>query len=625
MPNAPKTVPEHIVEFVSDSGEGAQTAGQLFGTVCAKMGNGVWTVEIIPAEIEPPFRSRQGASGNRIRFATEPVTNMGETADVVVAFNEQVLYARIDDGALREGTILFLESAWGESDDPGIREAYAEALDDFRKRGYVVYEVPMDTECRKIVEDPRRGKNMWCVGMLCSIYGRDLEIVFDEVKKRLGKKGEKVVRANRDLVLSGARWADEHVEERFHVPARPPAEPQVVMNGNQAVALGIMAAGIEVCAMYPITPATSVSHYLAAHLHETGGFLHQAEDEIAAIGFALGASYAGKTAVTVTSGPGLALKTEFIGLAVMAELPLVIVVVQRGSPSTGLPTRVEQGDLLASIFGAPGDAPKIVIAPSTIEECFHFVITARQLAETFRGPVLVLTDANLATGQTLFRRPEVREEWLAPPYPQGDWDRDIRPYDWDPATGLSPRPIPGQRGGEYVLTGLAHDERSHVAYESAINQHGMQMRSRKLVALRKTLQPPEIFGDPAGDLLVVGWGSTRGAIEEAVARLQKEGQRVSSIHLRFLSPLEPGLEEIFGRFRKVMTVEINYSDDLGDPAVPEEHRRMAQLARLLRSETLVNVDCWSRVPGTPLSPGSIERAIRSRLAILNGEVAKCSA
>ncbi len=625
MSNAPKIVPEHIVEFVSDSGEGAQTAGQLFGTVCAKMGNGVWTVEIIPAEIEPPFRSRQGASGNRIRFATEPVTNMGETADVVVAFNEQVLYARIDDGALREGTILFLESAWGESDDPEIRKAYADAMEDFRRRGYVVYEVPMDKECRKVVEDPRRGKNMWCVGMLCSIYGRDLEIVFDELRKRLGKKGEKVVQANRDLVLSGARWAEENVSERFHVPVRPPTEPQVVMNGNQAVALGIMAAGIEVCAMYPITPATSVSHYLAAHLHETGGFLHQAEDEIAAIGFALGASYAGKTAVTVTSGPGLALKTEFIGLAVMAELPIVVVVVQRGSPTTGLPTRVEQGDLLASIFGAPGDAPKVVMAPSTIEECFHFMVTARRLAETFRGPVIVLTDANLATGQTLFRRPEIREEWLAPPVPQADWDRRVRPYEWDPATGLSPRPVPGQRGGEYVLTGLAHDEWSHVAYESAINQRGMQMRSRKLVALQKTLKPPEVFGDHEGDLLVVGWGSTRGAIEEAVARLRNEGHRVSSLNLRFLSPLEPGLREIFARFRRVMTVEINYSDDLGDPTVPVEHRRLAQLARLLRSETLVDVDCWSRVPGTPLAPGWIEKAIRGRLAILNGEVAKCSA
>jgi 2-oxoglutarate ferredoxin oxidoreductase subunit alpha len=305
----------------------------------------------------------------------------------------------------------------------------------------------------------------------------------------------------------------------------------------------------------------------------------------------------------------------------MAELPLVVIVVQRGSPSTGLPTRVEQGDLLAAVHGEPGDAPKIVIAPSTIEECFHFVITARKLAETFRSPVIVLTDANLATGQQPFRRPEMKEEWLAPPIDQSPWEPGLRPYDWDPATGLSVRPIPGQRGGGYILTGLAHDENSKVAYESSINQRSMAMRSRKLVTLQRTLNPPAVNGDREGDLLVVGWGSTRGAIEEAVERLRAEGARVSSICLRFLSPLEPGLKEIFGGFRKVMTVELNYSDDADDGMVPRANRRVAQLARLLRSNTLVDVDCWSRVPGVPLSPGTIESVLRKeldRLGVMEG-------
>ena len=365
--------------------------------------------------------------------------------------------------------------------------------------------------------------------------------------------------------------------------------------------------------MYPITPATSVSHYLAANFHKVGGIVHQAEDEISAIGFALGATYAGKTAVTVTSGPGLSLKTEFLGLAVMAELPLVIVVVQRGSPSTGLPTRVEQGDLLATVHGEPGDAPKIVIAPSTIEECFHFVITARKLAETFRVPVVVLTDANLATAQQPFRRPEVEEDWLAPPIDQSDWDDNVRPYDWDPRTGLSRRPVPGQRGGGYILTGLAHDENSRVAYESSVNQRSMAMRSRKLTTLQRTLKPPQIHGDPEGDLLIVGWGSTRGSIEEAIDRVRAEGHRVSSICLRFLSPIEPGLLSIFRRFRKVMTVEMNYSDDVDDPLVERCDRRYSQLARILRATTLVDVDCWSRVAGVPLSPGTIEDVIRREL------------
>jgi len=607
---------QQIVEFVSDSGEGAQTAGQLFGTVSARMGNGVWTVEIIPAEIEPPHRSRSGASGNRIRISTGAVTNMGEAADVVVAFNEQVLYSRIDVDALREGTLIFLESAWAENPDPAVRKAYADALAEFEGRAFRVMEVPMEQQCLGIVPDPRRGKNIWAVGLLCCLYERDLDLVRHEIDRRLGKKGEKVVAINYALLQAGYEWGRAHLDFRYVVPGKPSEAPMVVMNGNQALALGAMAAGIEVCSMYPITPATSVSHYLAAHFHTVGGVVHQAEDEISAIGFALGASYAGKTALTVTSGPGLALKTEFLGLAVMAELPLVLVLVQRGSPSTGLPTRVEQGDLLAAVHGEPGDAPKIVIAPSNIEECFHFMVTARKLAETFRMPVLVLSDANLATGQSSFPRPEPQADWLSPPVDQSDWDPATRPYEWDPLTGLSPRPIPGQRNGSYVLTGLAHDEQSKVAYESSINQRAMAMRSRKLITLQRSLKAPEVRGDPEGDLLVVGWGSTRGAIEEAADRVRASGGRVSTVCLRFLSPLEPGLAEIFRRFRRVITVELNYSDDPEDPAVRRENRRYAQLCRMLRQSTLVDVDCWSRVPGVPLSPGKIEKVMRAELSKL---------
>ncbi|MCP3979654.1 MAG: 2-oxoacid:acceptor oxidoreductase subunit alpha [bacterium] len=606
-------VDQHIVEFVSDSGEGAQTAGQLFGTIGAKTGLGVWTVEIIPAEIEPPHRSRTGASGNRIRVATEPVTNMGEAADVVVAFNEQVLYSRIDVGALREGTIVFLECKWKDDMLDSVRAAYAEALEDFQQRGYVVIEVPMEARCKEHVADPRRGKNLWALGLLLAMYDLDVELARSEIRRKLGKKGEAVVEANLKLLESGRKWAEENVRQRFRISVHPDAEPKVVMNGNEAIALGVMAAGIEVCAMYPITPATSVSHYLAAHMGAVGGVVHQAEDEISAIGFALGASFAGKTAVTVTSGPGMALKTEFLGLAVMAELPLVMVVVQRGSPSTGLPTRVEQGDLLSAIYGQPGDAPKIVIAPSNIEECFHFVIMARKLAETFRTPVLVLTDANLATGQQPFSRPVASEEWLSPPIDLSDWDADVPPYSWDETTGMSERPIPGQRDGAYVLTGLAHDERSRVAYESATNQRSMAMRSRKRITVARSLKPPKVYGDPQGELLIVGWGSTRGAIEEAVDRVRADGGSVSSVTLRFMSPMEPGMREIFSGFKKVMTIEINYSDDPDDPGVTPENRRYSQLAWLLRARTLVDVDCWSRVPGVPLAPGTIERVIREKL------------
>ncbi len=601
-------VQEQIIEIVSDSGEGAQTAAQIFGALSAKMGNGLWTVEIIPAEIEPPFRSRAGASGNRMRIASSPVSNMGDAADVVVALNEQVLYSRIDVGAFDRGTKIFLESKWKTDARPEIRKEYAEAIADFAERGYEIIEVPMEEEFQKIAPGAARGKNIWVVGLLCRIFDRDLDLARAEIATKLKKKGDDVVAYNLALLDGAYTWAAEHIDLRVSVPVRESLEPHVVMNGNQAMGLGVMASGMELCSMYPITPATSASHYLAAAFPGAGGFVHQAEDEIAAIGFAIGASYAGKTPVTITSGPGLALKTEFIALAVMTELPLVIGVVQRGGPSTGLPTRVEQGDLLAALYASPGDAPKVVMAASTIGECFHFMITARQIAEAFRTPVIVLTDANLATGQQPFARPKVSEDWFAPPIDQSPWDSDVPPYAWDPETGLSQRPIPGQRGGQFVLTGLAHDEKSKVAYESSINQRGMEARSKKFAALEKTLKPPTVFGDDSGELLVVGWGSTAGAVEEAVNRCRADGAKISSVNLRFLSPLEPGLKEIFERFDRVMTVEINYSDDQPGPA-----RRYAQLAWVLRAHTLVDIDCWSRVPGIPLSPGVIEAELRNRL------------
>ncbi|MEE8526231.1 MAG: hypothetical protein V3T72_20015 [Thermoanaerobaculia bacterium] len=282
----------------------------------------------------------------------------------------------------------------------------------------------------------------------------------------------------------------------------------------------------------------------------------------------------------------------------MAEIPLVVLVVQRGGPSTGLPTKIEQGDLMAALHASPGDAPKIVMAPATIEECFHFMILARRLAEDFRTPVLVLSDANLATGMSPFPRPEPRPDWLASPIDQLPWPDQRPAFDWDERTGLSPRPIPGQRGGEYVLTGLAHTRRGTVAYDPESNQKSAEMRSRKLAALQAALKPPTVHGDPEGELLVVGWGSTLGAIEEAVGRLRGEGHRISSLHLRFLSPLEPGLEEIFERFRRVMTVEINYSD-IGDTRIDVENR--------------LSIDGWSEVPGQPLPPGKIVAELRQWL------------
>jgi 2-oxoglutarate ferredoxin oxidoreductase subunit alpha len=603
----------HTVEVVSDPGEGAQRCGQIFGTVSAKMGNGVWTVEIIPAEVQPPPRDPAAASGNRIRLGSGPVTNWGDRTNLVMAFNEQVLLHRHRLGALEDDAIILLENRWATHDDEAIRAAWAEALEELDEADYRIIGIPMHAECARLVEDPTLGKNMFALGLLTELYARDAELTRKQIAFTFRKKSQAVIDSNHLLFDAGLQWARGHLDFRVHVAPLMPEEPTVVMNGNQAIAMGAIASGMELAAMYPITPASSVSHHLAGAFERFGGIIHQAEDEIAAVGVALGASYSGKVAFTITSGPGLALKTEFLGLAVMTEMPLVVVDVQRGGPSTGLPTKVEQSDLLAALFGQPGDAPHVIIAPATIEECFHVMVTARRIAETFRTLVIVLSDANLATGVQPFRRPEVDAAWQASASDQSPIPADLRPYDWDERTGLSRRFIPGQPGGMHTVTGLAHDEKSKVAYTSEINQRGSAMRSRKLAVLQHSLVPPTVNGDESGDLLIVGWGSTKGAIEEAVERAREEGGSVSSIHLRFLSPLEPGLKQIFARFKKVMTVEINYSDEPGMPFVTDENRRRGQLAWLLRAQTLHDVDCWTRVLGEPLRPGAIHEVIRAHL------------
>ncbi len=610
-----KAVPlsEHIVEIISDSGEGAQRCGQSLGAIAARMGNGVWTVEIIPAEIRPPARSVAGASGNRIRLGAKRVTNGGDATDLVVAFNEQVLLGRVHSGELKPDCIILLESMWRTNKDASIAASYTETYEQLVAAGYRVYEIPMEQECLKVVPDPRRGKNMFALGMLCSIYSLDLSLAREQITLAFGKKHANVVTSNIALLEAGYAWAEASLDLKYTIPAGPITEPQIVVNGNTALALGILASGMEVCAMYPITPATSASHYLSDVFEKVGGIVHQAEDEIAACAFAIGASYAGKCAVTITSGPGYSLKQEGIGLAVMGEIPLVVVNVQRGGPSTGQPTKVEQGDLLTTIFGSHGDAPKVVIAPGTIEDCFYSVITARKIAETFNMVVVILSDASLATSQQPFPRPQFSETWLAPPIDQSEVPADQKPYEWDDATGLARRLIPGQPDGVFTLTGLAHDDMSRVAYDPASNERGLRARSLKLAAMQRTLKTPPVFGDAQGDLLVIGWGSTKGAIEEAVEGLHAEGHAVSSLHLLFLQPMAGGIKEIMQRFKKVITIEANWSDNPDDEIIGDDNRRYSALATLLRSRTLIDVDCWTEVRGQPIKPSVIRRVILDKL------------
>ncbi|MBL8312463.1 MAG: 2-oxoacid:acceptor oxidoreductase subunit alpha [Rubrivivax sp.] len=613
---APRTalsIAEHIVEVISDSGEGAQRCGQSLAAIAARMGNGIWTTEIIPAEIQPPARSVAGASGIRIRMGSQRVTNGGDQTDLVVAFNEQVLIGRVQAKELKPGATILLESMWRHHRDPAVVDSYVRTVEALRKDGYQVVEVPLEDRCRELVSDPRRGKNMFVLGLLCNLYGLDAKLAREQIERIFGKKDDKVIKSNVALYEAGAAWGEANLDFKYRIPAQRSSQPQIVINGNTAIALGVMASGMDICAMYPITPATSASHYLSEVFEKVGGLVHQAEDEIAACAFAIGASYAGKCAVTITSGPGYSLKQEAIGLAVMAEIPLVVVNVQRGGPSTGQPTKVEQGDLPAAVFGSHGDAPKVVMAPCSIEDCFYSVITARKIAETFGMVVVVLSDASLSTAQQPFPRPQFSEDWLAPPVDQTPVPPGAKPYDWDPVTGLSRRFQPGQPGGMHTLTGLAHDRASKVAYDPSINEEGLRARSLKLAALQKTLKAPPVVGGDEGDMLLVGWGSTMGAIEEAVARLRAEGLAVSSMHLRFIQPMPSGIREIFQRFKHVMTIEGNWSDRIDDELIDADNRRYSALAMMLRSRFLVDVDCWSEARGQPIKPGDICRVVRLAL------------
>ncbi len=613
---AAATLKEHVVEIISDSGEGAQRCGQALGAIAARMGNGVWTVEIIPAEIRPPARSVAGASGNRIRLGSRQVTNGGDETDLVVAFNEQVLLGRVRAGELKQGCVILLESMWRDDADPKVADSYTETYERLIASGYNVYEVPMERECRAVAADARRGKNMFALGMLCSIYSLELQLAREQIAITFGKKAAAVVKTNVALLDAGYAWAEGNLDFKYSIPAVRASEPQIVVNGNTALALGVLASGMEICAMYPITPATSASHYLSDAFEKVGGMVHQAEDEIAACAFAIGASYASKCTVTITSGPGYSLKQEAIGLAVMAEIPLVVVNVQRGGPSTGQPTKAEQGDLLTAMFGSHGDAPKVVLAAATIEDCFYSIITARRIAETFNMVVVVLSDANLATSQTPFPRPQFSEAWVAPPLDQSPIPPGAKPYDWDEQTGLARRFIPGQANGMHTVTGLAHDRLSHVAYDSESNEQGLRARSLKLAALARTLAAPPLFGADEGDLLIIGWGSTKGTIEEAVERARAEGAKVASMHLRFLQPLPPGIKEAMSRFRKVMTIEGNWSDRPEEEIIDETNRRYSALAMLLRARYLVDVDCWSQVRGAPIKPATLCQVFRDKIATL---------
>ena len=538
-------ISDHIVEIISDSGEGAQTAGQMFATVSAKMGNGVWTVEIIPAEIEPPARSIEGASGNRIRLCSGAVTNAGDAADVIIALNEQVLLGRESAGAFKQGADHSAREQVGAEQDlehprrrtRGGGESQGARLPRHRDPdGRGVPEVRRQSAARQ--EHVRRGHAV-------------LDLSPRPRHRTRGDRDDlQEARARRSSSRTISCWTRgiagrEQLSTALRAIRRGVTEPQVVMNGNAGDRRWAMASGMEVCAMYPITPATSASHYLSEIFDKVGGVVHQAEDEIAAVRVRdrrilrrqdrvhdhVRAGHGAEDGVHRAVGDG----GDPAGAGRRAARWTEHRTADQGRAGrpAGRDVRSSRATRRRSSWRLP---PSRSVSTS--------IITARKIAETFRTLVVVLTDANLATGQQAFPRPAFKEEWLAPPVDQSPVPAGANPYDWDAATGLSVRRLPGQPNGMFTLTGLAHTRQGTVAYGPGVNQEGCRHRSLKLAAFQKTLKTPEVFGDPEGDLLIVGWGSTRGAIEEAVMRTRADGLDVSSLHLKFLQPMASGIREI---------------------------------------------------------------------------------
>jgi 2-oxoglutarate ferredoxin oxidoreductase subunit alpha len=593
------------IRFAGDSGDGMQVIGTKFTEATALAGNDLSTFPDFPAEIRAPAGSLAGVSGFQVHFAAEDIRTPADHPDVLVALNPAALRANVED--LRPGGMVVVnaDAFTGKNLE---RAGYAEdPLPDLRERFRVV-EVPLTSLNREAVKDLRLGtreadrcKNFFALGLMYWLYGRPI----DPTERWLAAKFQGEVReANLRVLRAGWHFGEttELFPVSFLVP-RAKIEPGLYRNitGNAALAWGIVAAGQRYgqpvfLGAYPITPASDVLHDLARYRH-FGVKTFQAEDEIAAASAAIGAAFAGQLAICTTSGPGFVLKQEAIGLAVMCELPVVIVDIQRAGPSTGMPTKAEQADLLLALYGRNSDSPVAVLAPSTPGDCFHAILEAFDVAVRFMTPVVVLSDAYLANSS---------EPWLIPdpatlPHRTMPYRTDpdgFRPYLRDPETLARPWAVPGTPGLEHRIGGLEKEDGSgNVSYLPRNHARMVELRAEKIARIARYLPPAEVRGAERGRLLVVGWGGTLGAITEAVEDARADGLDVSSLHLRHLNPLPPNLGEVLGRFERILVPELN----------------SGQLCRLLRAEYLVPAQSLAKVAGQPFRIEEIRAAIDAQL------------
>ena len=597
-----------VVRFAGDSGDGMQITGDRFTATAAAIGNDLSTLPDFPAEIRAPAGTLPGVSAFQIHFSSEDISTPGDEPDVLVAMNPAALKVNIRD-LKPNGWLIVNADAFGPKD---LEKAGYETnpLEDHSLDAYRILPVEIEKltkealkETKLTAKEKERCKNFFALGLMYYLYNRPLDNTVTWLGRKFKDKPE-FIEANTLALKAGYTFgeATEIFQVTYEVPpAKLPPGKYRNINGNSALSLGFVAAAQQAglplfLGSYPITPASDVLHELSGYKN-FNVFTFQAEDEIAAAGAALGASFAGSLGICTTSGPGLALKSETIGLAVMAELPLVVVDIQRAGPSTGMPTKTEQADLLQALFGRHGESPVVVLAACTPADCFWMAFEAARLAITHMVPVILLSDGYLANGSDPWLLPKVSDlPRIVPGFrtdPQG-----FEPYMRDPATLARPWVRPGTPGMQHRIGGLEKwDGSGNVSYDPENHEHMVHVRAEKVARIAHDIAPLQVQGPQSGDLLVLGWGSTYGAITSAVADLVAEGIVVSQTHLRHMNPLPKNLGEVLHRFRRVLVPELN----------------SGQLALLLRGRFLVDAISYSKVQGQPFKRREIMERIRKVL------------
>ena len=597
------------IRFAGDSGDGMQLTGTQFTNTSAVVGNDISTLPDFPAEIRAPAGSLPGVSGFQLNFSSQDIKTPGDQPSVLVAMNPAALKVNLAD--LEEGGTIIVNTDGFTPENLKYANYSANPLEDNSLAGYRVHKLPISTlnmnALKGLVELSRkemdRCKNFFALGVLYWLYDRPMENTLSWIRTKFGKNPE-LAKANEVALKTGYNFADTTEVFTTHYTIKKaqiaPGKYRKI-TGNEATAIGFVAASQLAgrplfYGSYPITPASDILHELARHKN-FGVKTFQAEDEIAAVCAAIGASFAGQIGLTGTSGPGVALKQEAIGLAVMTELPVVIINVQRGGPSTGLPTKTEQADLFQAVWGRNGECPAIVVAPSTPADCFHMAIEAVRLAFRYMVPVFYLSDGYLANGAEPWAIPEMDDlpkievEFAADP-------ANFMPYSRNPETLARPYAIPGTPGLEHRIGGI---EKQHITgnvnYDPENHHLMVKLRQEKVDRAANEIPLVEVFGEPKAKVLVLGWGSTYGSITSAVEKLQAEGRSVSAAHLRHLNPFPKNLGEVLSGFETVIVPEMN----------------LGQLCTMIRARYLVDAVPFSKVKGRPFQIREIVRKVEEYL------------